>query len=424
MSEDLPQSSLNNISGRRNCSPTFRRTFASFKYRNFRLWFSGQVVSLFGTWMQTTAQGFLIYELTHSPAFLGYVGFAAGVPSILFTMYGGVVADRLPRRKLLIITQSTMMCLALILALLSFQNIVQPWHIIVLAFGLGIANAFDSPARLAFVSELVEPEDITNAIALNTMMFNTASAIGPAVAGLTYSTFGPGWCFLINALSFIAVISALFLMKIKSQKQTTQKTSTASALLEGLHYIYKHRVIRTLIILVASVSLFGMSLGTLLPAWSVKILNGNAVTNGLLFSARGVGSIISALSIASLAIGARRGRLVSIGSFLFGIFIALFAFSSWLWLSILLIALVGVSTVLVANLSNSTIQSLTPLNLRGRVMGVYSTVFMGSMPIGALILGTIAEYAGEITAALTCSIFAILVAGFVRFYIPEIREIE
>lgn len=371
-----------------------------------------------------TAQGFLVFELTRSPAFLGYVGFASGIPSLLFTTFGGVVADRISRRTLLIITQSFMMLLAFILTILTFMKIVQPWHIILLAFGLGIANAFDSPARLAFVTDLVEQEDITNAIALNTMMFNTGSTIGPAVAGLTYSAFGPAWCFLINGISFIAVILALLLMKTKKQFFPSSSISKFSALLEGLRYTYHNKIVRTLMILVASVSLFGMALGTLLPAWAVKVLNGDATTNGLLFSARGIGSIISALIIASLSKSAIRGRFINYGSFLFAVFIMMFVFSHWLPLSLFIIALIGLNMVIVANLANSTIQSITPLNLRGRVMGVYSTVFMGSMPIGAILLGSVAEYAGEINAVFISSLSALCIAGCVRFLVPEIRKIK
>ena len=262
---------------------SWHKTFASLKHRNYRLWFWGQMVSLFGTWMQTTAQGFLVFELTQSPAYLGYIGFAMGVPSWLFMMYGGVIADRMPRRRLLIITQSAMMMLAFILAALTFGGIVQPWHILLLAFGLGLANSFDSPARLAFVSEMVDSEDLTNAVALNATMFNTATAVGPAVAGLIYATLGPSWCFTINGFSFIAVIAALLAMKLASQTRPSRQSSTLAALKEGLSYVHHQPIIRTLIGLVASASLFGMSLGTLIPAWSVKILHGNATTNGLLF---------------------------------------------------------------------------------------------------------------------------------------------
>jgi MFS family permease len=404
--------------------PSWNKTFAALKHRNYRLWFWGQMVSLFGTWMQMTAQGFLIFELTHSSAFLGYVGFASGIPSWLFMMYGGFIADRMPRRKLLIMTQSTMMVLALILAMLTFTGSVQPWHILVLAFGLGVANAFDAPARLAFVSEMVTREDLTNAVALNATMFNSATAVGPAVAGLTYAAFGPAWCFTINGISFIAVLAALTAMHIHPQAQSHHRTSMVTSILEGIKYVRHQKIIRTLIGLVAATSLFGLSLGTLLPAWSVKVLHGDATTNGLLFSARGVGSLIGALTIASLGQVAYSGKLISFGSLLFPIFIALFAFVYWLPLSLLLMAFVGIASVMVLNLSNAMIQSLVPDELRGRVMGVYSTVFMGSIPLGALFLGTIAEHAGEAEAALLSSGAAFCIAGLVWFLVPKMRTLK
>ena len=195
-----------------------RRTFASLGQRNYRLWFMGQSASLVGTWMQVTAQGFLVFQLTHSPAYLGYVGFASGVPIWLFSLFGGVVG-RVSRRNMLLITQTTMMILAFILAALTFLGLVQPWQIVVLAFALGVANAFDAPARQAFVVELVAREDLGNAIALNSTMVNLGTAIGPALAGVTYALFGPGWCFTINGISFLAVIIALLLMRLQPQQR-------------------------------------------------------------------------------------------------------------------------------------------------------------------------------------------------------------
>jgi MFS family permease len=404
--------------------PAWQTTFAALKHRNYRLWFWGQMTSLFGTWMQTTAQGFLVFELTHSSAFLGYVGFASGIPSLLFTMYGGVVADRVSRRKLLITTQSAMMVLAFILAVLTFFEIVRPWHILLLAFGLGLANAFDAPTRLAFISEMVDHKDLTNAIALNATMFNSALVVGPAVAGIIYAAFGPSWCFTINGISFIAVIAALMAMDIQTNPPSTTRTSTLLALKEGLSYVFRHSIIRTLIGLVASVCIFGMALGTLMPAWSVKILHGNAATNGMLFSARGVGSLIGALAIATLGRNTIRGKLIADGSLFFPVFIAIFALVHILSVSLLLMAFIGFASIFVLNLSNAMIQSLTPDDLRGRVMGVYSTVFMGSIPLGAIILGTIAEYAGEAEAAILSSAAAFIVAGLVWLLVPKIRTLE
>jgi MFS family permease len=404
--------------------PSLKKTFAALKHRNYRLWFWGQMTSLFGTWMQTTAQGFLVYELTRSSAFLGYVGFASGIPSLLFTMYGGVVADRMSRRKLLIITQFVMMMLALILAMLTFLGVVQPWHILLLAFGLGLANAFDAPARLAFISEMVDREDLTNAVALNATMFNSAIVVGPAAAGIIYAAFGPGWCFIINGISFVAVIAALMAMRLQPNMQTAQRSSTFSALREGIAYVRHQPIIRTLIGLIASVCMFGMALGTLMPAWSVKILHGNAATNGMLFSARGVGSLIGALAIASLGRVSIRGKLITAGSLFFPVFISLFALVHLLPASLLLMVFIGFASIFVLNLSNAAIQSITPDNLRGRVMGVYSTVFMGSIPLGAIFLGTMAEYAGEANAAFLSAAAAFLVACLVWFFVPKIRTLE
>ena len=313
----------------------WRRTFAALKHPNYRLWFWGQMTSLFGTWMQTTAQGFLIYELTHSPQYLGYVGFAGGAPSWILTLYGGVVADRVPRRALLVVTQTVMMILAFILAALSFLGVVQPWHIIILAALLGIANSFDAPARQAFVSEMVSREDLTNAIALNATMFNTATAVGPAVAGIAYALFGPGWCFTLNGISFIAVIVALRRMNLRVEAHPRRRSGAFGELKEGIHYVATHSVIRVIIGMIAVTSMLALALNTLIPAWSVHILGGGAALNGLLLSARGFGSLLGALTIATLGRFAFRGRLLTYGSLIYPILLLAFAFLRWIPLGIM-----------------------------------------------------------------------------------------
>ena len=305
--------------------PNWQQTFAAFKYRNYRLWFGGQLFSLFGTWMQTTAQGFLVYQLTNSPAYLGYVAFASGLPTWLFTLYGGVIADRMSRRTLMVVTQSAMLVLAFILAALTFTGLVQPWHIVVLAFLLGIANAFDAPARQAFVLEMVEREDLTNAIALNATMFNAATAVGPAVAGVTYAAFGPAWCFTLNGVSFIAIIVALLMMRIRPQAARARRVSAASDLMEGLRYVVAQPVIRALIGLVGVLSLFGVALFTLMPAWAVEVLSGDAATLGWLQSARGAGALIGALLLASLGRFKFKGKLLTAGTILFPLTLLIFA---------------------------------------------------------------------------------------------------
>ncbi|MEW5814520.1 MAG: MFS transporter [Spirochaetota bacterium] len=401
----------------------FKKTFTAFQYPNYRLWFFGQLVSLLGTWMQTTAQGFLVFQITHSPAYLGYVSFAAGIPTWLFMLYGGVIADRIPRRTLLIITQSAMMILAFILASLTFLALVHPMQIIILAFLTGVVNAFDAPARQAFVLDMVERDDIANAIALNSTMFNTATATGPAVAGITYAAFGPGWCFTINGISYIAVIIALLRMKLKTRTGQPQKTSTISDLKEGLRYVVKHRAIRGLIFLIAIVSLFGMAFVTLIPAWAVKVLGGDAKTNGLLQSARGIGALIGTLFIASLGRFQFKGKLLTVGTFVFPSMLIVFSFIRYLPLSLLVLVFTGAGLILVFNLANSLVQSLVDDRFRGRIMGIYSLTFFGFMPLGGLIFGAMAESLGEVITIIGgCSV--ILIAAMLIFlFIPRLRRL-
>ena len=397
------------------------RTFAALKYPNYRLWFYGQMVSLFGTWMQTTAQGFLIFELTRSPRYLGLVGFAAGVPTWLLTLYGGVVADRIARRQLMMITQSVMMMLAFILAALTFLHVVQPWHVLVLASLLGVANSFDAPARQAFVGEMVEAQDLTNAIALNATMFNTATAVGPAVAGICYALFGPAWCFAANALSFIAVIAALQAMTLPARERSARSSSVTTELREGARYLTTQPTIRMLIAMVAVTSMFALSFATLIPAWSVNVLHGNAAINGLLFSARGLGALAGALGIASLGRNVSRGRILSAGSLLYPLLLFSLAFVRWIPLSLLVLGGVGIGTILVLNLANALVQSSTPEYLRGRVMGTYTWIFFGSMPLGALWNGMIAERFGEPAAVMINAGVTFLFASAVWVWYPKLR---
>ncbi len=396
-------------------------TFAALQFPNYRLWFQGQIVSLFGTWMQTTAQGFLIYELTHSPAYLGYVGFASGVPAWLLTLYGGVVADRVSRRTLLIITQTAMMIFAFVLAALAFLHLVQPWHVVLLSFALGAANAFDAPARQAFVGEMVDRDYLTNAIALNATMFHTATAIGPAVAGVTYALFGPAWCFTINGVSFIAVIIALQTMKLKPQEHLAGDGGEGQ-FKEGILYVVRHDLIRVIIGIVALNSMFTLSLTTLIPAWAVKILGGDATTNGFLNSARGMGSLMGALAIAALGRITYRGKLVMFGSFLAPILLLVFATVHWFPVSLAVMAGIGVGTIMVMNLANALVQTSTPEHLRGRVMGAYTWIFFGFMPIGALWSGELAARLGLAETVIINGLVALAAAVAIWVFFPKLRE--
>jgi len=374
--------------------------------------------------MQITAQVFLIYELTKSSAYLGLVGFAAGLPTWIFMLYAGVIADRIPRRRLLILTQTAMMVLAFILAGLSFLHLVQPWHILALAFIMGIANAFDAPARQAFVLEMVEADDMTNAIALNSAMFNMATAIGPAVAGVTYALFGPAWCFIVNGFSFIAVIAALAMMRIKPMVPVASSKSVFHDLKTGIHYVVHQPMILFLILTMGMVSFFGLSFATLVPAWAVKILGGNATTNGFLQSARGLGALFGSLLIASLGQFRFRGKLLAAGTFGFPALLIVFSFVRSVPLSLLILVAAGSAMILVFNLCNSLVQSFAPQELRGRIMGIYSFVFFGFAPLGALWIGSLAAKIGEPTAVVIGGTITLLYALAVWVFVPELRRLS
>jgi MFS family permease len=397
-------------------------TFAAFRHRNYRLWFIGQLVSLIGTWMQATAQGYLLYTITGSAAYLGYIGFISGVPSWLFIIYGGLIADRMSRRKLLIITQSAMMILAFVLAGLVFLNWVQPWHILALAFLLGVANAFDTPARQSLVVDLVEREDMTNAIAFNATMFNAGLIIGPAVGAAIYALTGPGWCFLINGISFIAVIIALTLMRITPSAPKLRDGSAIEAIVEGFRYLRGNRLVLTLTISVFVVNIVGFGPINLLPAWAVNILKGDVTTNGLLLSVRGIGAVIGGLLIAATAGLGGRGKLWTASSILMPLTMLVFAASRNLYLSLFLMAVIGFTLVTMLNNSNAMVMTSVPDALRGRVMGMYSLMFMGGGPLGALLAGLFADRTNEPLTFYICAIGALIFAIVIWVSRPEVRK--
>jgi MFS family permease len=403
---------------------SWKQAVTALKYPNYRLWFWGQIISLFGTWMESTALAFLVFDLTKSPAYLGLIGFATGVPTWLFTLYAGVIADRMSRRTLLMITQTVMMLLAFILAGLTFLHWVQPWHIVVIAVLLGTANAFEAPARQSFVLEMVEPEDMTNAIALNAAMFNSAMAVGPAAAGLIYAFLGPAWCFALNGASFLAVIINLKKMRLRPFVPQVERTSAVADLKEGLKYVAHHPLIRTIIGLLGIVSLFGVSFATLFPAWAVNILHGDAKTNGFLQSARGLGAVTAALLIAALGRFRFRGKLLTFGTLALPLAVAAFALIRWTPLSLLLVFGSGLAQVLIFNLSNALVQTYSPDSLRGRVMGVYTMVFFGLMPIGALGIGLTAQHLSTPAAVLIGAGVMLVSAAALAVYMPHLRRQE
>ncbi len=414
----------NNFKSLQKPKISIRQTFAALKYSNYRLWFWGQMISLVGSWMQTTAQAFFIFELTHSPAFLGYVGFATGIPAWLFSLYGGVVADRISRRKILVYTQIGMMFLAFILAALTFTNLIQPWHIILLAFGSGIANSFDAPARHAFVNELVDKEDLVNGIALNSTMFNTATAIGPAIAGIVYAIFGPAWCFSINGISFLAVLYNLYKMKLKPVVKKKNDNSVLKEIREGFGYLKSQKNIMAILLITTMLSAFGMGLVTLFPAWAVKIFHGDATTNGFLQSARGVGAVLFALIIATINRYIVRGKYLAISTIALPILLFAFSFNRSFVLSLALLVLLGGVIITLYNLANGLIQTIVDEKFRGRVLSFYTFTFFALYPLGALWIGTLAEYFGSPIAVMINAIILLIFGIAIWILNPSLRQIN
>lgn len=403
---------------------SLRDTFISLKYPNYRLWFIGQLLSLVGSWTQITAEGFLIYQLTKSPEYLGYVSFASGLPSWFITLYAGAIADRVPRRTLMVITQSSMLVFAFILAILAFTNIVQWWHILILAFLMGISNAFDAPARQAFILEMVDREDMTNAIALNSTMFNLAVVLGPAIGGLIYAAVGPGLCFTINGISFIAVIFALLLMKLKPFVPVKRNGSTLNEVKEGLRYVVNHPDLRILISTLFIITLFGIGIATLIPAWAVVVLKGDSTTNGFLLAARGFGSLIGSLLIAAMGRIRFRGKIWTISSVVMPIMMIVFANMRSLIPALLAIAAMGFAFMMIVNLSNAMVQTRIADEMRGRVMGIFTFFFFGAFPLGSLISGWTADVIGEPNTVIASAVILLVFVGLLIWKQPALRAME
>ena len=365
----------------------------SLRHRNFQLFFGGQLISLIGTWMQNVAQAWLVYRLTGSSFLLGAVGFAGQIPVFLMAPVGGILADRKNRQHVVIATQTVSMLLAFILAALTLTRLVQVWHVIALAALLGVVNAFDIPARQAFIVDMVGKEDLINAIALNSSMFNGARVVGPAIAGLLVASIGEGWCFFLNAVSYIAVIVGLLLMHVTWQRGKFSG-SPLENIVEGFQYVRSTQPIRLLLLLLGLVSLVGMPYAVLMPIFADRILHRGASGLGILMGATGVGALIGALSLAFKRGLKGLGTWVLLSSAGFGATLILFGISKNFWLSVALLVPVGYCMMVEMASSNTLIQSMVPDRLRGRVMSVYSMMFMGMAPIGALGAGVVAHHLG------------------------------
>lgn len=392
----------------------------ALRHRNFKLFFSGQLISLIGTWMDNIAEAWLVYRLTGSSLQLGGIGFCSQIPVFLLAPIGGAVADRYKRQRILVATQTLSMLLAGTLATLTLTGLVKVWHIYALAAGLGVVNAFDIPARQAFIVEMVTKEDLMNAIALNSSMFNGARIIGPAIAGVLVASIGEGWCFFANAVSYIAVIVGLLMMRVAPRAVAPSGTAVENAI-EGFRFVYRTPPVRALLLLIGVVSLTAMPYAVLMPVFADRILHGGARGLGFLMGASGMGALAGALTLAARTGVSGLGKWVAMATAGFGIALILFSQSHWFLLSAVLLLPVGFCMMLQMSSSNTLIQSMVPDQLRGRVMAVYSMMFMGMAPIGSLLAGGIADRTSAPTAVVMGGVVALCGAAVFGVNLPKLR---
>ena len=398
--------------------------FRALSHRNYRLFFGGQGISLIGTWMQQIAMSWLVYRLTDSALLLGVVGFTSRIPTFLLASLAGVLADRWNRHRVLVITQTLSMIQAMILAILVLTEAIAVWHIIFLSLSLGLINALDIPTRQSFVVDMIEKrEDLGNAIALNSSIVNGARLIGPSVAGMLIATLGEGMCFLLNGLSFIAVIFALLAMKITPKKREAQSSKVFQGLKEGFSYAFGFAPIRSVLLLLGLVSLMGMPFTVLMPIFAEKILHGGPQALGFLSGATGVGAIAGSIYLASRKSVLGLGRIIVISSNLFGIGLIGFSLSRLFWLSLLMMLLTGFGMMVEMTSSNTVLQTIVEEDKRGRIMGFYTMAFMGMVPFGSLLAGTLANNIGAPNTVMIGGVACILGSVLFAKKLPPLRRI-
>ncbi len=378
-----------------NPSVNSARALRALSHKNYRLFFSGQSISLMGTWMQRIAMSWLVYRLTNSAFLLGVIGFVGQIPIFLLTPLAGVFADRWNRHRILLITQTLAMIQALGLALLVLTGTIAVWHILSLSIFLGLVDAFDMPARQSFVVEMVENRgDLGNAIALNSAMVHSARLVGPSVAGILIAAIGEGMCFLLNGVSYLAVIASLFAMKIKSIKPEARKTHLLRRLKEGYSYAFEFMPIRSVLLLTALVSTMGMSYTVLMPIFAGDILHGDSHTLGFLMAASGVGALIGVIYLAfrRSILGLEKWNVLAAG--IFGAGLIAFSQSRFFWLSVCFMLIAGFGLMVQHTASNTVLQMVVDEDKRGRVMSLYGIAFRGMMPFGSLLAGSLASKIG------------------------------
>ena len=397
--------------------------FSSLKVKNFRLYWLGMFISLIGTWVQVVAQSWLMFQLTNSVFLLGLVGFLSSVPIFLFSLFGGVVADRMNKKKIILFTQNAFMLLAFLLALLTQMKLITPAQIMLLALLNGIVMAFDAPARQAVIADLVGKQHLLNAVALNSAAFNSARVIGPALAGILIAGIGMSGCFYINGISFLAVIIALLLININNGPRRNTGNFLLKDLSDGLKFIKDNRIILILISMVGITSLFGISYVILMPVFANDVLNVGEKGLGLLMSSTGFGALIAALILARLGDFKYKGKLLVFSSIIFSISLILFSLSKTYFISLIALILIGGASVTATGLINTLLQTLVPDEFRGRAMSAFMLTFAGFMPFGNLLAGTLAHIWGVsltvLIGGITCTIFFIII----NLLYPQIRNI-
>ena len=399
------------------------KTFAALRHRNFRLFLGGQLVSLAGTWMQIIAQGWLVYQLSGSELALGVVGFASAIPVLFISPWGGVVVDQVSKRNLLVVTQTIAMAFAFVLAALTFTGVVQVWHIVVIAACMGVVNAFDGPARQAFVVEMVGREDLPNAIALNSMTFNGARILGPAIGGLLLAAFGAAWCFAINGFTFLAVIAALLAMTIPRMVRQPETQPPWAKLKSGLAYVRDDADLRALLLLAFAFSMFGISYGTVLPAFVDKVLGQGASAFGAINAASGIGAVSGAFLVAQFGDRGKRGRWLTLAILTFPLILILFALNTNYALALLLALALGVAFMIVFTLINTLLQTRVRDDMRGRVLALYTLTFFGFAPFGNLMVGSAAEWIGLSQALVISASLCLVMSAVILLRAPSVRRL-
>lgn len=400
-----------------------RYGFGALAHRNFRLFFIGQGISLIGTWMQNVGEGWLILTLTNSPFYVGLTSALSSLGVLLFSLYAGVIADRTDKRRFIVFMQIAFMLEAFTVAILVWTGVIQVWHVLTLATLLGIASAFDIPMRQSFVYDMVGKDDLMNAIALNSSLFNGARVIGPAIAGFLIGAVGIAACYFLNGLSFIAVIAGLLMMKLPRTQRVEVTTSVWAGFREVLLYLRNDARLRVLMILTATLSIFGFPYLTMMPVFARDVLHRGAGGYGALTASVGIGAVLGALGVALYSARIRaRGKLMLAGGTAFGILLILFAGSRSLALSMLVLGLAGCAMIVNNSITNTLLQTAAPDHLRGRIMGFYSFVFVGMAPFGAFLFGVVAEHTGvptTIAAGGAIVAVAVTIAGMT---VPTIRD--